>query len=164
METVRQKYTSAATSINSAKAPKLYGMVAPQIDEEGNQILDYGCGRYFDNYDTFKKADVSGYDPYNRPDETVLHKHFDFVLCSNVLNVIAESEVRQSVLEQMKELGDTVLISVYEGDRSGKARQTKPDCYQLNRNRGDYIPELVNVFGKGNVTYKRGGYFECKGE
>ena len=157
----KQKYTSANTSINSTKLPRIYNLVSERIN--GDQtVIDYGCGKYFDNY---KLPDnYVGYDPFNRPDNELLNKTYDYALCSNVLNVIMEPEVRVSLLKKLKELAKTVFITVYEGDGTGKGKVSKDDCYQLNRKRGDYIPELVSVFGYGNVRYNRKGYFECEGE
>lgn len=156
---MKQRYTSANTSVNSSRLPKIYNLAKEKI--EGKSVLDYGCGKYFDNYIDKVDANLCGYDKYNRPDKTVLNGTYDVAICSNVLNVIAETDERLRILEEMKQLAPTVLITVYEGNRSGIGGQTKADCYQLNRSRGDYIPELVHVFGEGNVVWNN-GYFECK--
>lgn len=153
-----QKYTSANTSINSTKLPKIYKLVSERITDD-DAVIDYGCGKYFDNYNL--PNNYVGYDPYNRPDDKVLNNEYDIALCSNVLNVIMEREQRISLLEKLKELAKVVFITVYEGDRSRNSRVTKNDCYQLNWMRGDYIPELVSVFGYGNVKWNKKGYFEC---
>lgn len=155
-----QQYTSRNTSINSTKMPKIYNLVSELI--EGNaSVIDYGCGKYFDSYKpTFHCV---GYDPYNRPKEELLDDAYDYAICSNVLNVIKEPEERHKVLETLRNLAATIYITVYEGDGTGKGRATKSDCYQLNRKRGDYIPELVDVFGVGNVKLVK-GMFECKSE
>ena len=156
-----QKYTSANTSINSSKLPRIYSLVKNQIKED-DLVIDYGCGKYFDSYQL--GSQYFGYDPYNRNNPDLLENEYDVALCSNVLNVIMESEERIKVLEQLKKLAKKVFITVYEGDKSGEGRESKKDCYQLNRKQGDYIPEIVAVFGKGNVAYNRKGYFECVGE
>lgn len=155
-----QNYTSANTSINSTKLPRLYTLAEDTI--KGKKVIDYGCGKFFDSYLDKVDADLYGYDPYNRNDESVLADDYDVAICSNVLNVIDDFAARAEVLGMLRSLAPTVLISVYEGNRSGIGKATKKDCYQLNRSCGDYIPELVAVFGKGNVTFKR-GYFECRG-
>lgn len=156
----KQRYTSAATSINSAKMPKIYGIIKGTINPEMT-VIDYGCGRYFDNYGL--PENYFGYDPYNRPDKAVLERHYNVALCSNVLNVVAEWEIRREILETLRELADTVYITVYEGNRSGKGKQTREDCYQLNRRLCDYIPEVVTVFGAGNVKYYKGMLIAQKG-
>ena len=155
---MEQKYTSANTSINSKKLPAIYRMVSGRINET-EKVIDYGCGKYFDSYNL--PENYHGYDPYNRPEKSELNTKYNIALCSNVLNVIMEREARYNLLNTLKNLADKVFITVYEGDKSGKGKTTKNDCYQLNRKRGDYIPELVDVFGYGNVKYNRKGYFEC---
>ena len=153
-----QQYTSRNTSINSTKMPKIYTLVKELIDENAS-VIDYGCGKYFDNYKL--NFNCVGYDPYNYQKAKLLDSTYDYALCSNVLNVIKEPTERLKVLETLQNLAATTYITVYEGDRTGKGRETKADCYQLNRKRGDYIPELVDVFGVGNVKLVK-GMFECR--
>ena len=155
---MKQMYTSKDTSINSTKLPRIYKLIEGRIDKE-EKVIDYGCGKFFDNYNL--PDNYVGYDPYNRPETELLNETYDVAICSNVLNVISEIENRIKLLEQLKQLAKTIFITVYEGDRSGRGRVTKNDCYQLNRTRGDYIPELVQVFGSGHVRWNRKGYFEC---
>ena len=157
---IKQEYTSANTSINSSKLPKIYRFISERI---GNgRTIDYGCGKFYDKYRL--PDNYVGYDPYNKPNEEVLKSKYEYAICSNVLNVIKEPEVRHSVLHTLKDLAGTVFISVYEGNKSGVGRKTKDDCYQLNWSSGNYIPELIEVFGKGNVRWNRKGYFECRTE
>ena len=153
------KYTSANTRINSTTLPAIYKMVSDKISKT-DQVIDYGCGKYFDNYNL--PDNFAGYDPYNRNNPKVLNRKYDVALCSNVLNVIAEQEVRLDILSRLKELAKIIYITVYEGNRSGNSKRTKEDCFQLNWSRGNYIPELVAVFGPGNVKYHN-GMFECVG-
>ena len=153
-----QQYTSRNTSINSTKMPKIYTLVSGLINGDAS-VIDYGCGKYFDNYNP--PFECVGYDPYNRPKAELLGGKYDYALCSNVLNVIKESTERRKVLETLRNLATTTYITVYEGDGTGEGRETKADCYQLNRKRCDYIPELVDVFGAGNVRFIK-GMFECK--
>ena len=81
----KQKYDSRETSINKRK-PAIYNKIENKINET-DQVIDYGCGKYFDEYNL--PENFFGYDPYNRPDESVLNKEYDIALCSNVLNVIS---------------------------------------------------------------------------
>lgn len=154
---MKQKYTSADTSINSKKRPAIYNLVSKTITEN-ETVLDYGCGKYFDNYNLPKN--YHGYDPYNRPDETELNRRYDVALCSNVLNVIMEKEIRLDILYTLKNLADKIMITVYEGDKSGEGKKTKENCYQLNWKWRKYLPELIEVFGVNNVKHTR-GYFVC---
>jgi len=151
-----QTYTSANTSVNKGKLPRIYNLVDFGPEQS---VIDYGCGKYFDSYQLGKN--IVGYDPYNRNNLELLLNHYDIALCSNVLNVIMEREERIKVLKTLRDLAKTTFITVYEGDKSRCGRETKRDCYQLNWQRSDYVPELVEVFGWGNVKYHRKGYFEC---
>ena len=137
---MRQEFTSAGTSINSSKLPAIYRKV-PYTD---GTVLDYGCGRFFENYNL--PENVKGFDPYNYPVTSNLERHYDKVFCSNVLNVIKEREIRLGLLETLKTLGSVVYITVYEGDGSGTGKVTKKDCYQLNRKARDYIGEISEIF------------------
>lgn len=152
---MKQKYTSANTSINK-EPPAIYKLVSNKI-KETDQVIDYGCGKYFDDYNL--PNNYFGYDPYNRDDKSVLGKKYDIALCSNVLNVIMEKECRMELLHNLKEIADKVYITVYEGSGSRTGKVTMPDCYQLNRKRRDYFEEIKEVFGD-NVKYTH-GYFEC---
>lgn len=153
-----QTYTSANTSVNSKKMPKIYSLVMKHIKPNEN-VIDYGCGKYFDSYGL--PENYVGYDPYNKPDEELLDNAYDVAICSNVLNVIAELKARLDVLKKLKCLANTIYISVYEGDKSSVGKETKKDCYQLNRRCCDYYSELKEVFGDSNVKWC-GGYYKCK--
>ena len=154
---MEQKYTSANTSINSTKLPKIYGLVK-ELQDESVTAIDYGCGKFFDKYVDQVKCKISGYDKYNRPDKNVLKRKFDVAICSNVLNVIAESEVRNDVARQLKDLADVTYITVYEGNGSGIGKESKEDCYQLNRKVKDYVHELKTVF---NTVEIKNGVIKC---
>lgn len=149
--TLKQQYTSADTSINSAKLPRVYSVAR---DIMTGSVIDYGCGKYFDLYGL--PGNFYGYDPFNRDLPELLNRHYDTAVCSNVLNVIKEDAVRRDLLQTLQSIADTVIITVYEGNRSGVGKPTKKDCYQLNRRLCDYIPEVVSVFGAGNVRLYRG--------
>ena len=161
LETADQKISSAATSINSSKLPAIFRMVKFQPDTIN---LDYGGGRFDNAAEELAKMNVTNlvYDPYNRSSEhnsEVLKQvrangGADTVTISNVLNVIAEPEARQTVLRNAKKLvkpGGKVYITVYEGNKSGSGAETKSG-YQLNKDTKDYVDEISQVFG--NVTRK----------
>lgn len=151
--TTEQKYTSAATSINSTKLPAVYTSKA-FLEEIGKaaSVSDFGAGK-FDNaekyvFDTFGKV-VYCYDKYNRTEAEnadTLSRFSDLGIISNVLNVIDNAEARKNLLKLAREHAATVLITVYEGDGSGKGRPTKEDCWQENRKLASYIPEVLAVF------------------
>ena len=168
-EETEQAYSSAATSINSAKLPALFNMVD---FEEGSINLDYGGGR-FDNVAEYLEKEYGAtnlvYDKYNRSAEhnrEVLNKirqngGADTVTCSNVLNVIAEESERLAVLRNCKRYlksGGTCYITVYEGSGTGEGAPTKSG-YQLNRKTKDYEEEIKKVF-PGAV--RKGKLFICR--
>lgn len=162
-ETADQKYTSAATSINSSKLPAVYRLIKDYI-KPGMIGLDIGGGKFDNAVEELAKSDIQlyVYDPYNRSSShnndalSAIRKNggADFVVNSNVLNVIAEPEARQSVIRncyKYLKTGGTAYFTVYEGDKSGQGRETKAG-YQLNKGTGDYVEEIENVFS--NVSKK----------
>lgn len=128
LDTPDQEYDSANTSINSTKLPAIYKSIQ---FTPGEVILDYGGGKFDNAVNYLADMDVTllVYDPYNRSkehnkmvlDDIRHNSKVDATICSNVLNVIKEPEVRLSVLRNIKKLtrpGGEVYITVYEG--SGK--------------------------------------------
>lgn len=166
---MKQQYTSAATSINSVRLPAVYGKLpaAPAV------LLDYGCGRYTDHI----RAALPGteylpYDVYNQPQHVNLasvHAVDRFraagvpvsVVCSNVLNVIAEDAVIESIARNIRGIirgGGTAYITVYEGDRSGHGRQTGPDQWQRNEKLSAYLRFFPGaVVRRGMIVFNSEG-------
>lgn len=150
-----QKYTSAKTSINSSKLPAIFKLVSFKA---GTINLDFGGGKFDNAAEELAKQDVTNlvYDPYNRSSEhnqNVLKQirdngGADSVTCSNVLNVIAEPEARQTVIKNIYNLaksGAPVYFTVYEGTGSGEGGETKSG-YQLNKKTADYLKEIQTIF------------------
>lgn len=150
-----QEFTSERTSINSTKLPAVYKM----IHIEPNKVyLDYGGGK-FDNaseYAAEQGATLHVYDPYNRSAEhnrevvKAIRQNggADFAICSNVLNVIKEANVRKEVLENIKRLlksSGRLYLTVYEGRGDSAEGETKSG-YQLNRPTAGYLDEVREVF------------------
>lgn len=159
-----QTYTSANTSINSAKLPAIYNKIDfKKAWEEGNHIIaDYGCGK-FDNAKDFVRGmgfKWLGYDRFNRSYGE--NKNFlDIVrfftpymmICSNVLNVIDSDEEVQRIAQYIRCNSIHYFVTVYEGDKSGKGRTTKYDCYQRNERVKEYLKYFPNaVVYKGVIT------------
>lgn len=77
---------------------------------------------------------------------------------SNVLNVIAEAEVRREVIE-LARYAQRAYFSVYEGDGTGVGKETR--CgWQENRKLKDYLSEVQSVFscvglGRGFIVGHR---------
>ena len=151
--TTHTAHTSAATSINAAKLPRVYNVAtfAP-----GEIILDYGCGKYTDHIRAALPDGVQylPYDPYNQPQPVNLASTKAVtaavragkpvtVVCSNVLNVIDNADAVQAIADQLRgtarRTGGRYLVTVYEGDRSGNGRETMPDCWQRNEKTREYL-------------------------
>ena len=155
---MKQEFTSANTSINNKKIPALF-TIAREIFEPDTVNFDIGGGKYDTVTDYLRGLNVQNliWDKFNRSEEwnkNVLNTLIkcggaDTVTISNVLNVIKEWEHRYEVLEMAFAYSKptaSIYITVYEGDKSGVGRQTKNDCYQLNRTTADYIDEVSIVF------------------
>ena len=155
LENATQEYTSANTSINSAKLPAIFSMVNFKPETIN---LDYGGGK-FDNATTaLEGKGVTNliYDPYNRSsghnkdviDTVRKNGGADTVTCSNVLNVIKEPEARKAAIKNIYSLlknSGTAYFTVYEGTGKGNEGPTKSG-YQLNKKTGDYVEEISSVF------------------
>ena len=161
LKQAQQEFSSAATSINSAKLPAIYNMVE---FHPGDVVVDFGGGKFDNAVNYLKDKDVTllVYDPYNRSAEhnkevlRILKEHggADAAVNSNVLNVIKEPEARESVLRNIKKItkrGAPIYITVYEGRGDGAEGPTKSG-YQLNRKTSDYMDEVGRVFS--NVKRK----------
>lgn len=172
-----QTYTSASTSINSTKLPAIYSRVSDTAYQWADKLLDYGCGRYIDHLIkyTAKHSAIPddryyhycwwyGYDRFNRDAAANAKALADFaesdnpftnrmVFCSNVLNVIDSDDVVKGItgfLTACAISGVAVMVTVYEGDKSGIGRPTKADCYQRN----EKIAEYLKYFDKSFVVKK----------
>lgn len=148
-----QRFTSAGTSINSKRVPMLF----KRFCFKGKSVLDYGCGKYPEIIKEFVESQPGkyfGYDPFNLGNEIPKDQKFDVVTISNVLNVIKEDEVIAEIIKEVTEIAGTVIVSIYEGDGSGKGRETKSDCYQRNQKKEWYY-HFIGRMGY-NVKIEKG--------
>ena len=152
-----QTYTSARTSINSAKLPAVYN----RAPIKSGIIFDYGCGRYTEHIKYFLVGRTYlAYDPYNQPkavnDESTYFVQYAMrhhipvdVVCSNVLNVIDSdpvvADIAKCICDIVEATGGKGFVTVYEGDRSGVGRQTGPDQYQRNAPLRQYLRFFRNA-------------------
>lgn len=153
---MKQTFTSRQTSINSRKAPVIYSMKKAIEIMKDKYVIDIGGGRYDTAIEVAKKynAEVSIYDPFNRSiahNLMVLNGSYDVAVISNVLNVIDNKEARADVLRCAASMAETILITVWEGDRTGRGKQTGLDSWQENRCTSDYVDEIRNVLGLYDV-------------
>lgn len=152
-----QGFTSKATSINSRKAPAIYGMKKAVAIMTGRAVLDVGGGRYDTAAPVAAEygASVAVYDPYNRDSEhnaRTLAGAYGVAVISNVLNVIDSPAARADVVKLAASKAPVILVTVYEGDGSGQGRQTGADSWQENRRTADYIGEVAAALPGWNVS------------
>ncbi len=164
-----QPITSAATSINRHTMPRLFRMVADQMEPK-TRNGDIGGG-LFDNATKFLRGhgvENVIYDPYNRSKEhndaavaKIRGSQCDTVTCANVLNVIREALARRRVILQAADavkFTGTAWFWVYEGNKSGYGCVTR--CgWQNHRKAETYIEELHAGFGH---VERRGPLLICK--
>lgn len=158
--TTLQGRTSANTSINSVKLPTAFTKVTPF-----GHVLDYGCGRYTEHIrthcDLFGALSYSAYDPYNQPEDVNAttrmmgaNHGFDTTYCCNVLNVIDNEAAIFDVIKDLvrwTRIRGTIIIQIYEGDKTGVGRETKWDCWQRNEKTEEYIKyveKVMNFYGE----------------
>lgn len=162
-----QTFTSKGTSINRDKLPRVYRFPFPS----GSKVVDYGCGRFVDHL----KRSASergllwlGFDPFNRTPEqnsaaidAMQNRTADYVICSNVLNVIDSDSVVDDVIKTVSDAARVAAVfTVYEGNGSGIGKQTGPDAYQRNEKRSAYVDRIAaagyNVTRKGEYIIVSG--------
>lgn len=141
--------TSKNTSINKNKLPAISKLMDWDF-HKGKTVLDYGGGKYDNLQEHLKQysIDLKIYDKYNRStqeNEETLSSKFDFIICSNVLNVL-ENDILEEVIKHLSSFARPVYITIYEGDGSGVGKVTKKDCYQRNEKLNNYVDHLKKHF------------------
>lgn len=154
---MKQRFTSKQTSINSTKAPAVYSMKRAVNVMTGKTVVDIGGGRFDTAAEAARVygAAVSIYDPFNRTPEhnaAVLAGSYDVAVISNVLNAIDSEAARGDVVRLAATKAAALLITIYEGDRSGTGRQTAADSWQENRRTADYMDEIAAALPGWNVA------------
>lgn len=162
-----QTFTSKGTSINRDKLPRVYRFPFPA----GSVVVDYGCGRYTEH---LQRSAVErgwtwyGFDPFNRSAaengpaiDAMQNGIADYVICSNVLNVIDSDSVVDDVIKTVSDAARVAAVfTVYEGNGSGIGKQTGPDAYQRNEKRSAYVNRIAaagyNVTRKGEYIIVNG--------
>jgi len=134
------------------------------------RVFDLGCGKpaKFQQWCEDNGFAYFGYDPHNQPRLTnevcleLLKRHPPHVTTiSNVLNVIKDREERISVLKQAREMmrnGGYVVITVYAGDGSSQAGETR-DGWQNRMPLESYLDECREVFGDVTIQHSNGVKF-----
>lgn len=156
---MKQRYTSASTSINMHRAPAVYGNKTAMALMKGKKVIDIGGGK-FDTAVTKAReygAVVRIYDPYNRTqlhNRDVLSDKYDVAVVSNVLNVIDDHDARMDVIRLALRKANTVLVTVYEGYANGVGKPSGKDSWQENRKTQSYETEIRDAFPNTNVKRK----------
>jgi hypothetical protein len=158
--------TSKNTSINKNKVPKLFTIVDKHYGwKKGTKNFDLGGGKYDTATMWLKKKGVKNliYDPYNRDWNwncntlsTAERSGVGTVTVSNVLNVLKGKEKKDFALftaERYLKKGGIVYISVYEGNKSGKGKMTKKDCWQENKTLKAYLPMVRRYFKNARIEH-----------
>lgn len=165
-QAIRQKFGSGATSLRQVAAGFKKIDFAP-----GTVNLDLGGGKFDEGTKYLAEKGVTNlvYDPVNRSSEenwkiydAVRNGGVDTVTCNNVLNVIGEAEARDNVILQAAKAlkpGGVAYFTVYEGDGSGKGRQSKSDSWQEHRKTKTYVGEVERHFGSVSL---RNGVIEAR--
>jgi len=166
-----QTFTSASTSTNRSKLPRVY----TRARFSSCFILDYGCGKYTDHIRDHlgqQKRVLLPFDPFNQPGRVnlVTMKLIDVCkrerfpvdcVCSNVLNVIDSDGEVSRICYQLEQLvtttGGTLFVTVYDGDRSGVGRQTGRDQYQRNEPLREYLRFFHNATVRNGMIIVNGG-------
>ena len=132
---ITQKISSANTSINSTKLPKGFGVVRWDVLPSHFRLLDYGGGRYTQHVKEFVESKGGTYWNYDR---AALASNPHIILCNNVLNVIQEDEIIFGIINKLTNYDVPVIISIYEGDKSGVGKVTTKG-YQRNQKTDEYL-------------------------
>lgn len=160
---MKQVYDSSKTSINQiGRAVSTY---RDKIGfRRGSTILDYGGGKYDKAINDAKTygCHLYVYDPFNRSADynkrsiEAFKKSPDYITCANVLNVIKEDEIVESVVANIRRLarkGTIVAFSIYEGDGSGVGKRTI-NGWQRNEKAMAYYPLILKYFPNAVWRYQ----------
>lgn len=165
-----QTVSSMNTSINTTKLPAIWGKMRLP-DKNTYWLVDYGAGRYETSqniiqYLTHKFGHYNGpsyipYDPYWGGEDTnkfalylLDERRVDLCVCANVLNVIDDVETIRDIIKDVTK-AKSWIFQIYEGDKSGNGRYTKPNCWQHNKKVSEYLwifneLDLGEYYVKGN--------------
>ena len=159
-------HASAKTSVN--QIPFLHKWISRSYQSRGKHVYDFGAGRE-GKVDEFMKQNgfyYHPYDPFNRSNQTNQFSYevlyiCDFVICSNVLNVL-EDEHLDDVLNSLATLARntkmrTCYVTVYHKPSLPKNRQVG-DHFQRNEPLDWYKEKLEEKF---DVVIKNGKVLIC---
>jgi len=149
-------YRQTVTSADTCRKQKAYGArLVLELESKPVRVLDFGGGKYSEAQEFLKTAGFTCevYDPYNRSHQenvSALKQQYDVMMCNNVLNVLTD-DVLDGVISDMKYICTlcgikSVVVTVYERNKTGVGEMTGIDTYQRNQKTIDYINSLSKKF------------------
>jgi hypothetical protein len=157
---------SAKTSVN--QIPFLHKWITRSYQSRGKHVFDFGAGKE-GKVDEFMKQKEFGYhpyDPFNRDPQKnesslLAVAGCDFVLCSNVLNVLEDEFLDEQIDSLSRITKETKMrvcyITVYHKPSLPKNRQVG-DYFQRNEPLDWYKEKLEKKF---DVVIKNGKVLIC---
>ena len=152
---MKQERSSKKTSVpGQIPAKKYYDQIGLK---KGSRNADIGAGQSdaFTRYLKTRGVENLVYDPFWRTREQneafvrSIRKPTDTATVNNVLNVIAEPEIRDMVIRQaastLKPDG-VAYFKIYEGNKSRKGADTGQERWQNNMPAADYMPRIEKYF------------------
>lgn len=169
-EYIMQNITSKNTALNQVAS------TFKAFDFNDCVVLDYGCGKGMSKEfceKTYNNCNVFLYDPFHGFNETdsflkqCKESEKNIITCNNVLNVLQDNML-EAVITHIAVIANRyrcdVIFKIYEGDKSGKGKESKKDCYQRNEKTENYvslIKAIVNI-GYHYDVKRKGQYIICK--
>ena len=125
-----------------------------------SKCIDIGCGKGQDiEFLKYLGINIVGYDRYNNKfkDDKLLENTYDIVTCNYVFNVIYDLQEHKELLNNIKEIGNNIYISVRSDDRAIKDTWEyikENDCWKTPKNTYQrfYTEEMINTYF-GQVEY-----------
>ncbi|MGL4997827.1 MAG: hypothetical protein ACRC5T_02390 [Cetobacterium sp.] len=112
------------------------------------KAFNHGAGYGYINHSEILKKEgyeleLVNFDPFIPEISTVPNiEGCEIVMSNNVLNVIKDDEILESVLNELESFGLPVHITIYEGDKTNVGTITKIGTYQRNMKAINYNLEL----------------------
>lgn len=167
--------TSKMTSVNTFQLPAVWKKLNYEwmSKHKISDIVDYGAGRkatqnnvfYYllNNYKEYQH--YWPYDPYwvdedrnkNAISCLLAWRQADLCVCANVLNVIKEMQDLHNIISQVTQ-AEYWVFQIYEGDKTGIGKETKPDCWQRNSKTQWYADVIRDIIKSPAVYTIKGKY------
>ena len=154
-----QRFSGADQSVNSKKLPRIFSLVK----FESPVLLDYGCGKYISHVSEFIRnmgIEYLPYDPFNMPahvnastsnrvSECIDSKSPIDIVCSNVFNVIQETEIISEICRNLIVIADSSGGNLYVYNYFDK--RYPPDFLSSKGYRRNYPNDFYQQFIPGSV-------------